>query len=211
MENISSFWLWWQQNIAKKLLQDDDHCVASPLILTTVCKHLGSFAGIAGIILCKSVCYLYLCTSTEHNIIKDSENQEECLCTEDKSKGWNWMCVIFRTSGSTALKTGTILYWTSLHGVRNTSRNHCLWTQFTVQKWKCKLKLYHAKKKKCHYLLWAKAHLKWSEKWKTVLWSDESKYEILFGNYGCCPAVKRRGSIQFINSKLCICDGIELH
>ena len=30
---------------------------------------------------------------------------------------------------------------------------------------------------------WAKAHLKWSEvKWKTVLWSDESKYEILCGN-----------------------------
>ena len=27
----------------------------------------------------------------------------------------NWMCVIFRPSGSTALKAGMILYWTSLH------------------------------------------------------------------------------------------------
>ncbi len=30
--------------------------------------------------------------------------------------------------------------------------------------------------------LWAKAHLKWTvAKWKTVLWSDESKFEVLFG------------------------------
>ena len=43
---------------------------------------------------------------------------------------------------------------------------------------KCKLKLYHAKEKpyvnmiqKRRCLLWAKAHLKWTEaKWKTVLW-----------------------------------------
>uniref|UniRef100_A0A9J8BPY1 Tc1-like transposase DDE domain-containing protein n=1 Tax=Cyprinus carpio carpio TaxID=630221 RepID=A0A9J8BPY1_CYPCA len=34
--------------------------------------------------------------------------------------------------------------------------------------------------------LWAKAHLKWTvTKWKTVLWSDESKFEVLFGKLGC--------------------------
>ncbi len=34
--------------------------------------------------------------------------------------------------------------------------------------------------------LWAKAHLKWTvAKWKTVLWSDESKFEVLFGKLGC--------------------------
>jgi len=32
----------------------------------------------------------------------------------------------------TVLKTGTILSWESLHGLRNTSRNRCLCTQFTV-------------------------------------------------------------------------------
>ncbi len=33
--------------------------------------------------------------------------------------------------------------------------------------------------------LWAKAHLKWTvAKWKTVLWSDESKFEVLFGKLG---------------------------
>lgn len=31
-----------------------------------------------------------------------------------------------------SLKTGRILSWKSLHGFRNTSRNPCLWTQFTV-------------------------------------------------------------------------------
>jgi len=48
---------------------------------------------------------------------------------------------------------------------------------------KCRLKLYHEKKKphvnmirKEGCLLWAEAHLKWKEekKWKAALWSDES-------------------------------------
>ncbi len=50
------------------------------------------------------------------------------------------------------------------------------------------LKLYRSKKKpylnmiqKRRRFLWAKAHLKWTlAKWKTVLWSDESKFEVLF-------------------------------
>ncbi len=37
---------------------------------------------------------------------------------------------------------------------------------------------------KCHRVLWAKAHLKWTvSKWKSVLWSDESKFDILVGNH----------------------------
>ncbi len=58
---------------------------------------------------------------------------------------------------------------------------------------RCQLKLYHAKRKpyvnmvqKCSRVLWAKAHLKWTvSKWRSVLWSDESKFDILFGNHGC--------------------------
>lgn len=57
---------------------------------------------------------------------------------------------------------------------------------------RCQLKLYSSKKKpylnmiqKRRRLLWAKAHLKWTvAKWKTVLWSDESKFEVLYGNQG---------------------------
>ncbi len=34
-------------------------------------------------------------------------------------------------------------------------------------------------------VLWAKAHLKWTvSKWKSVLWSDESKFDFLVGNHG---------------------------
>ncbi len=33
---------------------------------------------------------------------------------------------------------------------------------------------------KCHSVMWAKAHLKWTvSKWKNFLWSDESKFDIL--------------------------------
>ncbi len=38
--------------------------------------------------------------------------------------------------------------------------------------------------KRCR-VLWAKAHLKLTfSKWKSVLWSDESKFDILVGNHG---------------------------
>ncbi len=70
---------------------------------------------------------------------------------------------------------------------------------------RCQLKLYHAKRKpyvnmvqKRRRVLWAKAHLKWTvSKWKSVLWSDESKFDILVGNHG--PHVlreKRRKTFQ---------------
>ncbi len=40
-------------------------------------------------------------------------------------------------------------------------------------------------KRRC--VLWAKAHLKWTvSKWKSVLWSDESKFPILIGNHRRC-------------------------
>ncbi len=57
---------------------------------------------------------------------------------------------------------------------------------------RCRLKLYRSKKKpylnmiqKSRRFFWAKAHLKWTvAKWKTVLWSDESKFGVLFGKLG---------------------------
>ena len=90
-----------------------------------------------------------------------------------KVEGQNWMHVIMRPSSGTTLKIDVILYWTSLHGSRNQSVNTVKCAIL-----KCKLKLYDAKKKpymipKQLSLLWAKAHIKWSEaKWRTVLRSD---------------------------------------
>ncbi|KAI4883813.1 hypothetical protein NFI96_033225 [Prochilodus magdalenae] len=57
---------------------------------------------------------------------------------------------------------------------------------------RCQLKLYSAKRKpflsklhKLRRLHWATGLLKWSvAKWKTVLWSDESRFEVLYGTLG---------------------------
>ncbi len=50
---------------------------------------------------------------------------------------------------------------------------------------------------KCRRVLWAKAHLKWTvSKWKSVLWSDESKFDILVGNHGrCVLGAKEEGDL----------------
>ncbi len=87
---------------------------------------------------------------------------------------------------------------------------------------RCQLKLYHAKRKpyvnmvqKHRRVLWAKAHLKWTvSKWKSVLWSDESKFDILVGNHGrCVLQAKEEGDLpafQF-SSKASISDGMGVH
>ncbi|KAK3540850.1 hypothetical protein QTP86_002352 [Hemibagrus guttatus] len=112
----------------------------------------------------------------------------------------------FRESGTISVRKGqgrkTIL---DAHDLR-ALRRHCItyrnatWAQEHFQETlsvntihrairRCRLKLYRSKKKpylnmiqKRRRFLWAKAHLKWTvAKWKTVLWSDESKFEVLFG------------------------------
>ncbi len=63
----------------------------------------------------------------------------------------------------------------------------------TIRRAICRM-LCHAKRKpyvnivqKRRRVLWAKAQLKWTVlKWKCVPWSDESKFDILVGNHGCC-------------------------
>ncbi len=70
--------------------------------------------------------------------------------------------------------------------------------------YRCQLKLHHEKSnpyvsmvQKCSRVLWAKAHLKWTvSKWKSVLWSDESKFDILVGNHGrCVLQAKKEGDL----------------
>ncbi len=89
---------------------------------------------------------------------------------------------------------------------------------------RCQLKLYHAKRKpyvnmvqKHRHVLWAKAHLKWNvSKWKSVLWSDESKFDILFGNHGRhvlqAKEEERPSSVSSaFSSKASISDGMGVH
>ncbi len=83
---------------------------------------------------------------------------------------------------------------------------------------RCQLKLYHAKRKpyvnmvqkRCR-VLWAKAHLKWTvSKWKSVLWSDESKCDIIVGNHG--RRVLRASYVSSaFSSKASISDGMGVH
>ncbi len=82
---------------------------------------------------------------------------------------------------------------------------------------RCQLKLYHAKRKpyvnivqKRHHVLWAKAHLKWTvSKWRSVLWSDESKCDILVGHHGCrALRAKEEGDLSAFSSKASISDGM---
>ncbi len=46
-------------------------------------------------------------------------------------------------------------------------------------------------------VLRAEAHLKWIvSKWKSVLWSDESKFDFLVGNHGrCVLRTKEEGAL----------------
>ncbi len=82
---------------------------------------------------------------------------------------------------------------------------------------RCQLNLYHAKRKpyvnivqKRHHVLWAKAHLKWTvSKWRSVLWSDESKCDILVGHHGCRVfRAKEEGDLSAFSSKASISDGM---
>ncbi len=95
------------------------------------------------------------------------------------------MPVAFGPSDDTASLIGMILSLTLLNGPRNTSRN-----TFGKHNPQCHLqmptKALSCKKETiCEHGLWAKAHLKWTvSKWKSILWSDESKFDILVGNHG---------------------------
>ncbi len=61
------------------------------------------------------------------------------------------------------------------------------------------------------------AHLKWSvSKWKSVSWSDKSKFDILVGNHGrCVLRVKEEGRpssvLSAFSSKASISDGMGVH
>ncbi len=135
--------------------------------------------------LCKSH-HLQCITSS-----KDSEKLEKSLCIRDKAGNLCWMPLVFGPSDDTASLNGRILIditkWAQEYFQKPLSVN-------TIRRaiYRCQLKLYHAKRKpyvnmvqKCRHVLWAKAHLKWTvSKWKRVVWSDESKFDILVGNHG---------------------------
>lgn len=94
-------------------------------------------------------------------------------------------------SCSTALKRGMILSWKSMHALRNTFRNHCMWRKNVWRaNHKCSSELYQAKREaylnvvqKCLYVLWAENGLRQSVKLfcRQTNWN----FEFFFGKCGC--------------------------
>ncbi|KAJ8285485.1 hypothetical protein GJAV_G00027330, partial [Gymnothorax javanicus] len=123
---------------------------------------------------------------------KDSEKLEKSLCVRDKAKDLYWMPVIFGPSDATASLTDMILSLTLNKWAQEYFKKPLSVNTVCRAIHRYHLKLYHAKRKpllsmtqKRHSVLWAKAHLKWTvAKWQSVLWSDESKFDILVRNHG---------------------------
>ncbi len=124
---------------------------------------------------------------------KDSEKLEKALCVRDKAEDF-----CFGPSDDTHRHDSVIdiTKWAQEYFQKPLSVN-------TIRRaiCRCQLKLYHAKRKpyvnmvqKSCCVLWAKAHLKLTfSKWKSVLWSDKSKFDIHVGNHGYRVLMAKEG------------------
>ncbi len=135
---------------------------------------------------------LKLSSSTVHNIIqrfresgtisvRKGQGRKTILDARDL-RALRRHCITYRNATVMEITTWAQEYFQKTLSVNTIHRAIC----------RCRLKLYRSKNKpylnmiqKRRRFLWAKAHLKWTvAKWKTVLWSDESKFEVLFGKLG---------------------------
>ncbi len=136
---------------------------------------------------------LKLSSSTVHNIIqrfresgtisvRKGQGQKTILDARD-IRALRRHCITYRNATVMEITTWAQEYFQKTLSVNTIHR--------AIRR--CRLNLYRSKKKpylnmiqKRRRFLWAKAHLKWTvAKWKTVLWSDKSKFEVLFGKLGC--------------------------
>ncbi len=135
---------------------------------------------------------LKLSSSTVHNIIqrfresgtisvRKGQGRKTILDARDL-RAFRRHCITYRNATVMEITTWAQEYFQKTLSVNTIHR--------AIRRYR--LKLYRSKKKpylnmiqKRRHFLWAKAHLKWTvAKWKTVLWSDESKFEVLFGKLG---------------------------
>ncbi len=135
---------------------------------------------------------LQISSSTVHNIIKRFRETREISVRKGQGRRPLLMPMVFGPSDDTASLIGMILDIDITKWAQEYFQKPLLVNTIHRAICSCQLKLYHAKRKpyvtivqKCRRVLWAKAHLKWTvSKWKSVLWSDESKFDILVGNHG---------------------------
>ena len=135
---------------------------------------------------------LGISSSTVHNIIKRFRESGEITAWKRQGRKPTLNARDLRSLRRHCIKNRhqcvkDITTWAQEHFRKPLSVN-------TVRRYirKCNLKLYYAKQKpfinntqKRRRLLWARAHLRWTDaKWKSVLWSDESTFQIVFGKCG---------------------------
>ena len=135
---------------------------------------------------------LGISSSTVHNIIKRFRESGEITACKRQGRKPTLNACDLRSLRRHCIKNRhqcvkDITTWAQEHFRKPLSVN-------TVRRYirKCNLKLYYAKQKpfinntqKRRRLLWARAHLRWTDaKWKSVLWSDESTFQIVFGKCG---------------------------
>ena len=135
---------------------------------------------------------LGISSSTVHNIIKRFRESGEITACKRQGRKPTLNARDLRSLWRHCIKNlhqcvKDITTWAQEHFRKPLSVN-------TVRRYirKCNLKLYYAKQKpfinntqKRRRLLWARAHLRWTDaKWKSVLWSDESTFQIVFGKCG---------------------------
>lgn len=137
---------------------------------------------------CENVKTFNISLFTVQNILKDSEDLAKSLSAREKAKNQHWVPVITRPVVVTAVKTGMIVPWKSLPGLRNTpeiivcEHTSLCYPQMQVKALLCKEEAI------CEHcsLLWAKACSNWTgTKREIVLWWEELKFEIPFGNHEC--------------------------
>ncbi len=152
---------------------------------------------------------MQISSSTVHNIIKRfRETGEISVCKGQGRRplldarglrALRWHCITHRHDSVIDITKWAQEYFLKPLSVNTIHRAIC----------RCQLKVYHVKRKpyvnmvqKCRRVLWAKAHLKRTvSKWKSVLWSDESKFDILVGNHRrLSSGLKRRETFQRVIS-----------
>ncbi len=141
---------------------------------------------------------------------KDSEKLEKSLCERNMAEDLCWIPVAFGPSDDTASLIGMILsfakwaqeYFHKPLSVDTIRRAIC----------RCQRKLYHAKRKPYVNIVPSCPVGQGSFKMdcfkvKSVPWSDESRFDILVGNHGCC-VLRASSVLSAFSSKASISDAM---
>lgn len=109
------------------------------------------------------------------------QSANNCIYKLFHNQWWLWSEVVSQCapviSGPSAA-----LWWSSLHALTSPSRNHCAVHKCSVKTLSCKEEAAFHHDPETLLSSVGQSSLKMALKWKTVLWSDESKKEWVFSS-----------------------------